>query len=54
MAVDVSLELVEDRGRIITLVEHAKAPELGIEVVRGERSVERLGRYAAQYALLVE
>ncbi|MEU8246427.1 NADP-dependent oxidoreductase [Nonomuraea sp. NPDC048916] len=50
MAVDVSLELVKDRGRIITLVEHAKAAGLGIRVVQGERSAERLGRYARLYA----
>ncbi|GGO62042.1 oxidoreductase [Nonomuraea cavernae] len=50
VAVDVSLELVKDRGRVITLVEHAKAAGLGIGVVQGERSAERLGRYARLYA----
>ncbi|MFG3441642.1 NADP-dependent oxidoreductase [Nonomuraea sp. NPDC047897] len=49
-ALDVSLELVKDRGRIVTLVEHGKAAELGVQVVRGTRSAERLGRYAARYA----
>ncbi|MDF2711557.1 MAG: alcohol dehydrogenase [Nonomuraea muscovyensis] len=49
-ALDVSLELVKDRGRIVTLVEHGKAAELGVQVVRGTRSAERLGRYAAWYA----
>ncbi|MER6944526.1 NADP-dependent oxidoreductase [Nonomuraea sp. NPDC000554] len=49
-ALDVSLELVEHRPRILTLVEHAKADGLGIKVTRGERTAERLGRYAAQYA----
>ncbi|WP_185084765.1 NADP-dependent oxidoreductase [Nonomuraea muscovyensis] len=49
-ALDVSLELVKDRGRIVTLVEHGKAAELGVQVVRGTRSAERLGRYAVRYA----
>ncbi|WP_327590952.1 NADP-dependent oxidoreductase [Nonomuraea sp. NBC_00507] len=49
-ALEVSLELVSDRGRIVTLVEHGKAAELGVKLVRGERSAERLGRYAALYA----
>ncbi|MDR8408161.1 NADP-dependent oxidoreductase [Nonomuraea sp. 3-1Str] len=50
VAVDVSLELVKDRARVLTLVEHGKAAELGIKVTRGERTAERLGRYAAEYA----
>ncbi|MEV0593442.1 NADP-dependent oxidoreductase [Nonomuraea cavernae] len=50
VAVDVSLALVKDRGRVITLVEHAKAAGLGIGVVQGERTAERLGRYARLYA----
>jgi NADPH:quinone reductase-like Zn-dependent oxidoreductase len=49
-ALEASLELVPDRGRIVTLVEHGKAAELGIRVVQGERTAERLGRYAALYA----
>jgi len=49
-ALEVSLELVKDRERILTLVEHAKAAELGVRVVQGVRSAERLGRYAALYA----
>ncbi|WP_127941331.1 NADP-dependent oxidoreductase [Nonomuraea polychroma] len=49
-ALDVSLELVPDRGRIVTLVEHGKAAELGVKLVQGERTAERLGRYAALYA----
>ncbi|MGI5268233.1 NADP-dependent oxidoreductase [Nonomuraea sp. CA-218870] len=49
-ALDVSLELVKDRGRILTLVEHGKAADLGIQVTRGTRSAERLARYAALYA----
>ncbi|MEO3794909.1 NADP-dependent oxidoreductase [Nonomuraea sp. B10E15] len=49
-ALEVSIELVEDRTRIVTLVEHGKAAELGVQVVQGERTAERLGRYAALYA----
>ncbi|MEO3873265.1 NADP-dependent oxidoreductase [Nonomuraea sp. B12E4] len=49
-ALEVSLELVQDRSRIVTMVEHGKAAELGIQVVQGERTAERLGRYAALYA----
>ncbi|MFC4587894.1 NADP-dependent oxidoreductase [Sphaerisporangium corydalis] len=46
-ALEVSLELVEDRDRILTLVDHGRAAELGVRVTRGERTAERLGRYAA-------
>ncbi|MFF0865038.1 NADP-dependent oxidoreductase [Nonomuraea sp. NPDC050227] len=49
-ALEVSLDLVADRGRIVTLVEHGRAAELGVKVVQGERTAERLGRYAALYA----
>ncbi|WP_396990627.1 NADP-dependent oxidoreductase [Nonomuraea sp. C10] len=49
-ALEVSLELVKDRDRILTLVEHDRAAELGIKVTRGTRSAERLARYAALYA----
>ncbi|UBU19142.1 NADP-dependent oxidoreductase [Nonomuraea gerenzanensis] len=49
-ALEVSLELVPDRARIVTLVEHGRAAELGVRLVQGERSAERLGRYAALYA----
>ncbi|WP_262380237.1 NADP-dependent oxidoreductase [Nonomuraea sp. PA05] len=49
-ALEVSLELVRDRARIVTLVEHGRAAELGVRLVQGERSAERLGRYAALYA----
>lgn len=41
-ALAVSLELVADRGRILTLVEHARAPELGIRVTPPLRSAARL------------
>lgn len=46
-ALDASLELVPDRGRILTMVDHAKADELGIMVTKGVRTAERLARYAA-------
>ncbi|KAB8196855.1 zinc-binding dehydrogenase [Nonomuraea phyllanthi] len=49
-ALEVSIELVKDRRRIITMVEHAKAPGLGVQVVQGVRTSERLGRYAALVA----
>lgn len=49
-ALQVSLELVKDRSRILTLVEHGQAEELGIKVTEGVRSAERLARYAALYA----
>ncbi|AQZ71171.1 alcohol dehydrogenase [[Actinomadura] parvosata subsp. kistnae] len=49
-ALEVSLELVRDRARIVTLVEHGKAAALGVRVVQGERTAERLGRYARLYA----
>ncbi|NUO98791.1 MAG: NADP-dependent oxidoreductase [Nonomuraea sp.] len=49
-ALEVSLDLVPDRARIVTLVEHGKAAALGVRLVQGERTAERLGRYAALYA----
>ncbi|MFG1947302.1 NADP-dependent oxidoreductase [Nonomuraea sp. NPDC048826] len=49
-ALEVSLELVKDRDRILTLVEHGRAAELGVKLTRGTRSAERLARYAALYA----
>nr|WP_084956216.1 NADP-dependent oxidoreductase [Thermoactinospora rubra] len=49
-ALKVSLDLVEDRSRILTLVEHGQAEALGVRVTRGERSAERLARYAALVA----
>ncbi|MGV9302559.1 NADP-dependent oxidoreductase [Nonomuraea sp. NPDC003727] len=45
-ALEVSLELVKDRARIVTLVEHGKAAELGVQLVKAGRTAERLGRYA--------
>ncbi|MGW4792125.1 NADP-dependent oxidoreductase [Nonomuraea sp. NPDC004297] len=49
-ALEVSIELVPDRARVVTLVEHAAAERLGASVVQGQRSAERLGRYARLYA----
>ncbi|MEU4509094.1 NADP-dependent oxidoreductase [Nonomuraea wenchangensis] len=49
-ALEVSLELVADPGRVVTLVEHGRAAGLGVRTVRGERTAERLGRYARLYA----
>ncbi|MEV0388637.1 NADP-dependent oxidoreductase [Nonomuraea sp. NPDC050643] len=49
-ALEVSIELVKERGRIVTLVEHVKAAALGVRLVQGERTAERLGRYATLYA----
>lgn len=49
-ALEVSLELVKERDRILTLVEHGRAEPLGIRVTQGVRTAERLGRYAALVA----
>jgi NADPH:quinone reductase-like Zn-dependent oxidoreductase len=49
-ALDASLELVEDRDRILTLVEHSKASELGIRTTPLTRSAARLAELAALYA----
>ena len=46
-ALEVSLELVKDPARVLTLVEHGRAAELGVQVTRGTRTAERLARYAA-------
>lgn len=49
-ALEVSLELVKDPARIVTLVEHGRAAELGVKLVQAGRTAERLGRYAALIA----
>jgi len=49
-ALAVSLELVKDRERILTLVEHGKAAELGIRLTPNKRSAARLAELAALYA----
>lgn len=45
-ALTTSVALVPDRARIITLVEHARAPELGIRVTQNLRSAARLAELA--------
>ncbi|RSM74654.1 alcohol dehydrogenase [Amycolatopsis sp. WAC 01375] len=50
IAFDLSLELVGNPDRVLTLVEHARAPEAGARVVTGTRSAERLGMLASLYA----
>jgi NADPH:quinone reductase-like Zn-dependent oxidoreductase len=49
-ALDATLELVKDRSRILTLVDHGKAAELGIRVTPFARSAARLAELAALYA----
>ncbi|WP_086782644.1 NADP-dependent oxidoreductase [Crossiella equi] len=49
-ALDLSLDLVASPARIVTLVEHARAADLGVQLVRGTRSATRLGELAALYA----
>ncbi|MEV8638837.1 NADP-dependent oxidoreductase [Streptosporangium sp. NPDC051023] len=48
-ALDVSLKLVK-ADRIVTLVEHGKAEELGVQVVQGVRLASRLAELADLYA----
>ncbi|SDY80721.1 NADPH:quinone reductase [Amycolatopsis xylanica] len=50
VALELSLELVDDRSRILTLVEHDKAAALGVRVSKSGRSAERLAELAALYA----
>jgi NADPH:quinone reductase-like Zn-dependent oxidoreductase len=47
-ALDLSLDLVADRRRILTLVDHGRAAELGISVTPNARSRERLAALAAR------
>lgn len=49
-ALDVSLELVNDRSRILTLVDHDRAGDLGVLVSKSGRSASRLAELAALYA----
>jgi NADPH:quinone reductase-like Zn-dependent oxidoreductase len=49
-AFEASLALVADRRRILTLVEHGRAASLGVRVVEGVRSAERLASLADLYA----
>lgn len=49
-ALDAALELVKDRSRILTLVDHARASELGIRTTPFTRSAARLAVLADLYA----
>ncbi|WP_410571511.1 NADP-dependent oxidoreductase [Amycolatopsis sp. cmx-4-61] len=49
-ALDLSLELVRDRHRILTLVDHHRAAELAVLVSKSGRSAARLAELAALYA----
>jgi NADPH:quinone reductase-like Zn-dependent oxidoreductase len=49
-ALEASLELVGDRSRILTLVEHGRAKELGIRTTPLTRSAARLAGLADLYA----
>jgi NADPH:quinone reductase-like Zn-dependent oxidoreductase len=48
-ALTASLELVKDRDRIITLVEHGKAAELGVRLTPFKRNAARLAEAASLY-----
>jgi len=49
-ALDVSLELVRERNRILTLVDHHRAADLGVLLSKSGRSAARLAELAALYA----
>ncbi|GAA4251294.1 NADP-dependent oxidoreductase [Dactylosporangium darangshiense] len=49
-ALAASLELVEDRKRIITLVAHDRIEELGLGSIQGRRSAEALAELIGLYA----
>jgi NADPH:quinone reductase-like Zn-dependent oxidoreductase len=49
-ALEASLDLVKDRGRILTLVEHGRAGELGVRVTPPGRWAARLAGLADLYA----
>ena len=49
-ALNVSLELVKQHNRILTLVDHGRAAELGVLVSKSGRSAARLAELAALYA----
>jgi NADPH:quinone reductase-like Zn-dependent oxidoreductase len=48
-ALEVSLNLVKDRSRIITLVEHGRAAELGVRITPDRRSAARVAEAARFY-----
>lgn len=45
-ALEASVQLIENRERIGTLVDFEKAPELGVKSIRSKRSAERLSELA--------
>jgi NADPH:quinone reductase-like Zn-dependent oxidoreductase len=49
-ALDISLELVKGRRRILTLADHDRAAELGVLASKSGRSAARLAELAALYA----
>ncbi|MGO1053374.1 NADP-dependent oxidoreductase [Crossiella sp. CA198] len=49
-ALELSLTLVANPKQIVTLVEHGKAADLGVQLVNGTRSADRLGTLAKLYA----
>ncbi|WP_433463675.1 NADP-dependent oxidoreductase [Spirillospora sp. CA-128828] len=48
-ALDVSIDLVQDRNRIITLVDHGRAAELGVRTTPDKRSAARIAEAARFY-----
>ncbi|MFD4192207.1 NADP-dependent oxidoreductase [Amycolatopsis thermoflava] len=48
-ALDLSLALVKERRRVVTLVDHDRAESLGVQLVRGQRSADRLAELARLY-----
>ncbi|HEX5542680.1 MAG TPA: NADP-dependent oxidoreductase [Micromonospora sp.] len=50
VALDASLKLIKDRGRILTLVEHQKAADLGVRLTPPKRSAARLAELADLFA----
>lgn len=49
-ALEVSVELINDRDRIVTLVDFDRVRELGVRGIRSKRSVNQLRRLAELYA----
>ncbi|GLW09526.1 oxidoreductase [Microtetraspora sp. NBRC 13810] len=49
-ALTASLDLVKDRDRILTIADHGRAAELGVQTTRAARSADRLAELAGLYA----
>lgn len=49
-ALEASVKLIDDRNRIITLIDFDRASELGVQGIRSKRSVKRLAELANLYA----